>query len=346
MHPSSLPNIDRDLNDEITTLGQTLRGQIISLDETGITFETVYGDGTLTLRYETLENVTSQTPYHIIYGENIVVRGWLLGIQDGQLIVGTDPSVAQGVPLKDIIIGIPQKIYEESSLSRARMDFRHWRATLDLGWSLEQGAVEKNKIDISLNVERRKKPTRFVFDVRSAFETQQAGDGPSSTTKNEISSFLLGARDISDRFFLFLQPAGEFDKPRRIDSRFFPSAGVGYRFAEKQQDTLIEFPIGFGFVKEKFEGFGDNSYASLYLGLEGRYNVGKNITLEGKLLYMPGLSDLGNNWLFRARFDVRVPIIDPIALNLRLTNNNDNNPSPEVGNNKFTTTVALSLQFQ
>jgi hypothetical protein len=60
---------------------------------------------------------------------------------------------------------------------------------------------------------------------------------------------------------------------------------------------------------------------------------------------MPGLNDPGEERLFRFDFDFKLPIVDPVALLFRVTNVNDNNPDPEVGDNKFTTFMALSLDF-
>jgi len=54
---------------------------------------------------------------------------------------------------------------------------------------------------------------------------------------------------------------------------------------------------------------------------------------------------LFRGWLFRGLVDFTVPLFDPIALKLLLTNVNDDNPSSDVGNNKFTATMALSLEF-
>ena len=97
-----------------------------------------------------------------------------------------------------------------------------------MGFKFEEGAVNKRKIEIGTNAERRRKPTRFVLDFYYAFETQSDKESEDVTTKDELNTFALGEYDISDRFFLFARPAFEFDKPRNIEFRFYPATGIGY----------------------------------------------------------------------------------------------------------------------
>ena len=52
-----------------------------------------------------------------------------------------------------------------------------------------------------------------------------------------------------------------------------------------------------------------------------------------------------DDYLFRWEANLTIPLVDPLALRLRITDVNDNNPSPDVGNNKFTTTLGLALRF-
>ena len=227
-----------------------------------------------------------------------------------------------------------------------RTNYRYWHGSFDLGFAYERGAVEKNKIEIGLNLRRRKKPTRVIFDLRHAYEIQQKKNNPELTTKDELVTFLFGAYDVKGPLFVFARPGYEFDKPRNIIYRWYPAAGIGYRIVEdKQKETFLQFPVGIGYINEDFGGIGTNSFVSLYLGLSGVYRIDHGIILTGEIYYMPKLSDPKENWLSRGVLDFTVPIFDPIALKLRLTNVNDKNPTPEVGNNKFTASLLVSLVF-
>jgi len=67
--------------------------------------------------------------------------------------------------------------------------------------------------------------------------------------------------------------------------------------------------------------------------------------LDGRLLYYPGIPNPRDEWLFRWEANLTIPLVDPLALRFRINQVNDNNPSPDVGSNKWTTTLGLAVRF-
>ena len=331
--------------DVVTVYDTTLRGRVVRVGPDGIEFTTIYGKGNLSISYDAIERVVTQGSYRILYGDkDEEARGRLLGIEDAHLLVGEDRNSAERIPVKDIVSGVSAQAYDESFMIRLRTNYRHWSGSLDLGLNFERGAVDKTKIAVGLDVERRKKPTRFALSFRYAFETEQKREGPEATTKDELSALLLGEYDLWGHWYLFGLPAVEFDIPRRIKIRTYPSAGIGYRLIDTKTG-LFQIQGGFGYVYEDFQIFGTNSYASGAIGAGGRYRFGHGIVLDGRFLYYPGIPNPRDDWLFRTEANLTIPLVDPLALRFRITNVNDNNPSPDVGDNKFTTTLGLAVRF-
>jgi hypothetical protein len=342
---SENPNPDEaQLFDEVKVHGQTLWGRIVRLESQGVIFETLYGTGTITIPYADIVEVKSHETYHIVYGNDQVAIGRLLDIKQDRVLIGESATDIIQVPMQEIAVCLLEKDYQQSFWKRLKTNYRHWKAGFGLGIKYEQGAVDKRKIELGLNTTRRKRPTRFVFDFRYAFETQKTVDKPEETTKEEFNTFLLGEYDFYKNFYLFVRPAAERDIPRLIKRRTYPAAGIGYRLVEKERSFLF-LPIGLGYVDETFIGFGTNSYTAAFIGLEGSYEFVNGMILALKILYMPGLDDPSNNWLSRVVGEFTLPIYDPLALKIRVTDENDNNPDPSVGNNKFTTTFALIFRF-
>jgi hypothetical protein len=341
---ASAEPIEDPATDQILVKGQVLNVRIIRFDTDGITYRTDFGKGAVTTAYTDLEGVSSRAAFRIVYGDGQEAVGRLIGFKDGRLMIGDSPTTIIHVPVEGIQVCVLARDYYGSWWTRLKTDYRHWRANLSLGFIFEEGAVEKRKLEFGLSVARRKRPTRFVFDFRYAYEIQQTVDTPEETTKDEFDTFLLGEYDIYENIYLFVRPAAERDIPRLIRLRTYTAAGIGYRLIDKDRRTLF-FPVGIGYVNEDFIDFGDDSYVSAYLGLEGLYEFTNGMVLSGTILYMPDISEPGRNWLFRWLIDFTLPIYDPLALRLRIREENDNNPDPAVGDNKFTTTLALIFRF-
>ena len=112
--PTSLVYSDSSMSfedkpkEELTVRGKKLQGRIIHLGPKGIKFATVYGKGEITISYKDIEDVLSQRKFLIFYGEDQLAHGRLLGIEDGQLLVGIEISSARRVPVNEIITGVSQ----------------------------------------------------------------------------------------------------------------------------------------------------------------------------------------------------------------------------------------------
>lgn len=333
-------------DDRLTVKGDTLRGRVVRLTTEVVEFRTVYGEGDLRIRYEDVEALETAGEYHVVRSDGVETIGRIVGVEDGEILVGETPETAEKVATQNIRGVASEEEFEESYLTRLRARFPHWSAEFDLAFDFEQGAVDKDKVRSRLRFERRLKPTRFIADIEYALDIQQKRDGPEITTKDEFFSGLRFDHDLPvDKFFATGAVGYEFDTPRRIENRVFPTAGVGYRLFEREDTSFLAILGGFGWVYEDFDGFPDNDYAAALLGLEAEWLFPRDIRLRSVAMYMPSLTDISNDWLFRWELDLTVPIWDPIAMRFRMRNVNDDNPTPDVGNNKFTTILGFSLNF-
>ena len=199
----------------VSVRGQSLKGRIQLLDSEGITFDTAYGKGEIRIDYQDIEQMSSQRSFLVYYEEDQVVQGRILGLENMLLLIASDQGHTVSIQADSIQIGLSVHTYETSWLTRMRTDFRHWKASMDMGVRYERTAIDKNKLELGLNVSRRKHPTRFVFDFKYAYEFQKQSAELEATTKDELTTFLLGEYDIGDRWFIFVRPAYEYDIPGR-----------------------------------------------------------------------------------------------------------------------------------
>ena len=336
-----------DAPDEITVKGQTLRGKIRRMGDQTVEFETIYGEGTLRIPLEDIEDVRTGEPFRVYFGErDETTGGRLLGVHDGLLVVGDDPDDAITVDIAEIRFGVSQPEYEASFMNRLRSDFRHWDVELETSLNFEDGAVDKQKLRFGGRVERRRDPLRLLLRTTYALDRQKERDQPRRTTKDEFSGVLRAEYTVWKKLFVFGLMGGEFDRPRRVEARLFPTGGLGYRLFDSERAKLSP-RLGFGWVLEEFRGADNNDdnndYASAYLGLEGSYEFAGGALIRGEAAYWPGLEK--DDWLFRSELSLTVPVWDPISLRASMININDNNPTPDTGNNKFETLIGVVLSF-
>lgn len=331
-------------SDVVVVKGTRLEGRILSFDSEGIRMDTVYAKGDILIAYEDIEFLQSRGEYHLIDKDGQEFLGQILGIKDGQLGLGESWDKAILLDPSTISRGIAEITFQSSFTERWRTRYPWWSGDLHLGWNIEQTAIDKVKVTAGLNLERRKKPTRLVGDVQYALDRQGTEPAEYQTTKDELRAFVLVEYDLSKQWFSFLYPALEWDEPRGIEVRTYPSAGVGFRFVETEK-SLLQLQLGPGYVYEDFLAFSTNDYFAIHFGFEARHTFWRYLRFSMRMLYMPGVPDADVNWIYRAELDLSVPITDLLSMRLGFTETNDNNPSEGVGNNKFTTTLGFSLTY-
>ena len=183
-----------------------------------------------------------------------------------------------------------------------------------------------------------------MADHRQKYDTQRTADETQeATTKDEFRSLLYLEYDLTDRFYAFALGGSERDRIRQIEIRAYPNGGIGRRFYDSDA-FLLQGGLGLAYVWEEFIGFPDNNYGAWVLTAEYRWRMPFGPLLSGRLNYMPEFQR-GEEWLFRSETNLDVPITELLSLRLRVTDVSDNNPAPNVGNNKITTNLTLAVNF-
>ena len=91
--------------DEVTVKGTVLSGTVTAVTSDGIKFDTVYGEGTLTIPYANIERLVTEKDFDTMYGEDGKSVGRLVGFDEGTLLVGEDPESATRIAVATIVAG-------------------------------------------------------------------------------------------------------------------------------------------------------------------------------------------------------------------------------------------------
>ena len=331
--------------DEIVVKGATLHGHVLNFSAKSITFETIYGTGKIEIAYTDIEQFKTHSSFRFIQRDGESIRGRVAQLSTRDLVVAKNTGEVKLIKPTDLERVIPEVGTSSSFTDKMHNLFPFTSVKFDFGWNLESAAANTVEISGGLNMERRKTPTRLVLDLRAAYEyDQETATTPSKVSKDEYRASLIYEYDLTGPRYVFAFPIAEGDAVRNIVVRAYPSAGMGYRLAETGK-LRFQVQAGLGYVYEEFIDYPVNEYTALHVGFEGGYNFTQSYSVTWKTYYYPGLDDYTKNWLFRTEMIFDAKITKAFSINLRLTDTLDNTPAPDVGDNKFTTTLSLLFGF-
>ena len=349
----------RQLIDTIVVKGAVLQGQIDQLTSEYISFKLIYGEGSIRIDYADIESLATEHEYHI-YFDGKETEGYITGIKEHAFLLIQHGEVEELITIAKIDRFIISENEDRTFENRMRNTFPYWSGNLDVGIEYESGSNTKNKLKVGGHIERKRSEYKTIFDVTYAYETTQTVDTAKVLNKHELYTFLEQDYSFSDHDLFFIEIGYDFDVPRYVDNRVYPSMGYGYRL-QSTKKRWIQFKVGGGYVYENFLGSYEadgtetrpsskNQYAAGFFGIDAEYEVEdvaiiNRILLGAHFFYMPGVKDLKKDWLLRYAITASIPLSKTLALKMIGREITDSNPAPEVGNNKFTFDLYLTFRF-
>lgn len=341
--------------------GTVLQGRITELTNHYVQFSLVYGTGSIRIDYDNIEQITTEHEYHIFYNGK-ETEGRIVGIKDHAFLIVLHNDIKEYIKVSNIDRLI-LSVWENGTIeNRLRNRFPYTRGSLDIGVETETGVKNKRKIAIEYHMTRKKMNHRQILNVHYAYETTRTSlsEGNEIKTLDKKELHIFGEENvlIDKRNFWFGQLGYDMDQPRKIHYRLYPAIGYGHRFLF-DGDTWIQLKSGGGYVYEAFydyepqpgeEYVDKNDYGAVFMGISAQDHL-KNVwlvrelILTGDIFYMPSFSDPREDWLSRMTFGIEIPISSMLSMKWIYRVVNDDNPVPEVGNNKTTTNLNLSMKY-
>ena len=340
--------------------GTVLQGKITELTDKYVEFSLVYGSGSIRIDYKNIEQITTEHEYHIFYNGK-ETTGRIIGIKDHAFLIVLHDGIKEYIKITNIDRLILSVKENDTLENRLRNRFPYTRSSIDVGIETETGVKYNRQITIDYHLTRRKTNHRQILDIHYAYETTTTSlpEGDiKALDKKELH--ITGEENIliDARRFWFGQLGYDFDQPRKIRYRLYPAIGYGYRFIFGR-DTWIQFKGGGGYVYESFypyetvgyaDNINNNDYSAAFIGISAKdhfYRLWliRELILSGNIFYMPSLTDPAHDWLSRMTFTIEVPINTMLSLKWVYRVVNDDNPVPEVGNNKTTMDLYFSINY-
>lgn len=329
--------------DTIEVDGTVLDATITSISASGVDIETKLGKGTITVAYDEIERVETEVPFWVLYGEEDEVSGRILGIEDGQLLVGEDRESAARIDPSTIYVGSAID-GEISEWARQRARWRFWSAAFDAGFNVTDATTDTTNASLGFVSERRKTGSRFVAKTGYIFGTQKKQGGSRSTLNNEVSGLLKGEYDLSEHLLLIASADAEYDEIERLSIRTVPKAGLGWRLW-KTKTSFFQLEAAPAYNYERFFGGDTNSSAAASFGAEAETVLPYSAVVGGRVDYLPAVTDWADDYLIRSEITLSVPIISMLSLKATLSDQYDNTPASGNQRNELQTSLGLALRL-
>ena len=329
--------------DEITVKGTVLRGTIVNMSADGATIRTEYGSGDVTVPWDDIEAISTDSELYVLHGDEGENNGQVLGYEDGVVLIGQDAATAARIDVSTIVdVDTPEDVahwYE-----RLRNRWRYWNAQLGVGMQYQDTTTDELDFTLFTRIERKKAPTRLLMTGNFIYGTDRDKGESSRTSDNELRGLLKGEYDIaSSRFFGYTSHDAEYDEIDKISIRYIGKVGPGYRlFQTENFDMQVESGIGYNY--ERFFGGKDNEFGTIPFGTEGQWRMPYGMILDFSADYLPSLKDWGNDYLIRAQGGLAVPLTEYLAIRTSVLNTYDNTPA--AGTEKNETRFILSLTWR
>ena len=84
--------------DEIVVDGKPMSGKVVKVTPKGLDVETTYGKGNVLVPYDKVTTLRTDEPFTLIVSDEDEIVGKLVGVKDGNLLVGADEASARAGP--------------------------------------------------------------------------------------------------------------------------------------------------------------------------------------------------------------------------------------------------------
>jgi len=332
------------LADEVTVKGTVLRGTVLGVTSDTMELETEYGKGNLKVPLEDVEAVVTEGHYTVLHGEDGRTRGRLLGTVDQHLLVGEDPDSASRIAAATIIMGRQDEDADTTMVEAMRSYWRYWHGNLDFGLGLRQATTDTFNMNFGFKADRKKAPTRLIFESTYSLGTEKAEGLPERTLDNELKGLARGEYDLTERWYSFASVDGEYDEIERLSIRSVPKAGVGYRIF-KSETATVSLETGGAYTYQRYFGGVTEDFPSVVFGGTAEAKLPYGAAFTWRADYLPSLLNWTEDYLIRTSASLSVPIVGFLAFKATVANEYNNMPAAGAVRNDLSALVGLSVVY-
>jgi hypothetical protein len=348
--------------DQITSKGTVLRGKITALSSAGVTFAPEYGAGSLTVKWEDIEDLKTDASFQVLYDEGLESDAPLQGFANGTLYVGPRLEGATPIETKTITMGNPIGAEGPSWADRTRSYWRYWSGSFDLAFNYQQASTDTTGLLVGFKTIRTKDPLRLIFGANYRYgaqtiknqTNQMTGlkEDVTTTTQDYWYGLARGEYDLTERLYTFGSGEATYDGIQRLSIRAVSKAGLGYTFWEQKLDAdtrnFLSGEVGPSFVYEGYFHDSDpshNEYFAIGFGLLAGYHLPYGAHFDGLVNYLPSVNDFTGQYFLHSEASLTMPLASIISGKFSLVDEYTKPPAGDTQSNTLFITFGLSLAW-
>ncbi len=350
--------------DQVTSKGTVLHGKITGLSSANVSFEPEYGKGSITIKWDDIEDLKTDGNMQILYGDGEESDAPLQGYSNKTLYTGTGPEGATQIDIATIQSGVAIAPDGPGWRDKLRSAFRYWDGELDFAFNAQQATVDTTGLAIDFKTIRKKDPTRLIFGATYRYATQKDNrqTPAESITQDAAYGIIRGEYDILPRLYGFASAEGTYDAVQQLSIRAIPKLGVGYLFWEQVLDedhrNFLAGEVSGAWVFEHYftrppcdmtvnpgciPPSPDNEYYAIGFSAVTGYHLPYGAHFDGRVDYLPAVDDFTGNYLLRSQAGLTFPLIDPIAAKFSVLDEYNAVVANDTDHNSLWLTIGLSL---
>ena len=324
--------------------GDRLTGSILKFDGKNLSLKADLA-GVVAIPWDAVVAITADAPLHVGLQDGQVVVG-TISTRDGRLVIQTRDAGAVTASRESVkfIRSQQEQTAFETEVERYRnprlVDL--WTGHVDLGFSRTQGNADTETVTVGANASRATTRDKLGVAFTSLYSASDA-TGRRVVTANAIRGGLNYSLNVNPRSFAFGSVDLEFDEFQRLDLRFAPAGGFGYKVA-KTEATVLDLLGGASLNREFFSSGLRRTSGEALLGNELVHKISPATSLRQKFVLFPNLTNTGS---YRINFDASAVTALRKWLGWHLTLSDRFLSNPVAGRRKndilFTTGIRLTF---
>ena len=319
--------------------GDRATGSVVKKDAAALTFKSAHF-GTITLPWEQVESITTESPLHAELADGQNVQGRLT-TANGRVRFGTR-SVAPA-DVKVLRDDIEQAAYER--LLHPGWGQR-WAGTATLGWAGTAGNAQTNTLSAGMNAARATNTDRTTMYF-NAVKASALLNGVKSGAAQAERGGAGDSRNLAKRLFFSGFNDWEYDRFQALDLRVTLGGGLGFH-AWKGERGRLELPFGLAWSHSAFDPAPSPKFtrnaAEAYWGDDLTFKLSNRTSLTQSCRMFNNLSDTGQ---YRANFDVgaSTQIFKGLSWNVSFSDRYLSNPASGRKTNDLLYTTGVGINF-